>query len=469
MFKIVIFVIIFMFLASNTAFAGIQEGGGGSGGDSGGSSTPAVSSSGGGGGSRQTSIENLLKTLQDAKNKKNPKFDELAKLLYVPPFITKGYDKNLSLGLAVNGNGTLTRNEKFVISATVENPNPIEVRRVLYLDLYMVGPGDGSFRKMNSVPIMITNNEYDIVRGRNLSTRTFPELTTFNNLKTTGHVVLKLNVGDGQYIWSSENLTLNIINRPPILENLTLQAPEKPKFNDPIIYTANVTDLDEDLVNVTLHILDDQNRERKNETRFILPGDIAKFVASENGFFDKADSGKNFTYYYSFSDGIVVNNTTVQMGPSLRKSASIWVGKAVVSPEDKNQYWWQRYNFSVEMKNQDPEAIAVRISLLTNTKSHPWKTITEAKTVTLTQEPQVIYFNVQPFDVMDANQAFSFGFKYSETDQHNLDHIEVVWKEPINAKLLRYEFVSGLGLGNILALLLISLLVSIIVERRFYR
>jgi hypothetical protein len=194
------------------------------------------------------------------------------------------------------------------------------------------------------------------------------------------------------------------------------------------------------------------------------------FAANKYGFFDKSDSGKNFSYYYTFSDGISINNTTIMSGPNLRKSATIWVGKLNVDPEDGNQYWWQSYNFSLEMKNQDPGEAGVTVWLFTNTKSHPWKIATESKVVTLSQEPKMVYFNVkQPFDVMDANQTFGFRFKYSETDQRQQDHIDMIWGKPINAKLVRYDFVSGLGLGNIFALLLLALLISILVERRFYR
>jgi hypothetical protein len=435
-------------------------------------STPSVSSGGGGGGgSRQIDIDRLIKTVQDGKKNKPQKFDELAKLLSVKPFVTEDYNRNITFGFSVTGNGTLTRNDKFIVSATVYNPNPIEVRRVIYMNLEVMEPGEKAFRKVNSAPLMITNNEYDVNdEGMNISTRTFPELTSFSHLKTVGKAILRLQVSDGQYSWTVENNTQNVVNRPPTLENLTLQTPERPRFNDPIIYIANVTDLDGDLVNVTLHILDDQEKEIKNETQVTMPGKSVNFAANQYGFFNKEESGRNFSYYYIFSDGITINNTTVLKGPSLRKSASIWVGKPNVDPEENNQYWWQSYNFTLEMKNQDPGEAAVTVWLLTDTESHPWKMTSESQVVTLTQEPKMVYFNVkQPFDVLDANQTFGFRFKYTETDQHQQDHIDVTWGKPINAKLVRYHFISGLCLGNIIILLLMALMVSIFVERRFYR
>jgi len=432
---------------------------------------PSVSSSGGGSRS-QMDFDKIFKALQEGKQKKPQKFEDLKKLLYIEPFVTKDYDKNFTLGLTVIANDSetrnVTRNEEFSVWATLGNPNPIEIRRVMYVDLFLLEPGEKAFRKVNSVPAMIMNNEYENKDGKNYSYRRFPELASFSKIKTIGPAILKIEASDGESSWESNNYTLGIINRPSALENLTLVAPELPKYNDPIIYSANVTDLDEDLVNVTLHILDAQQRELTNETQLAMPGKTVSFIANQYGFFDREDSGKNFSYYYTFGDGIAFNNTSIQDGPNLRKSVSIWVGKPVVVPEDENQYWWQSYNFSLEMKNQDPGEASVTTSLFTDTKSHPWKAA-GSQVVALTQEPQTVYFNVKPFDVMDANQTFGFRFAYSETDQQGTNHIDAQNSYPINPKLVRYDFVSAMGLANVLAIIILAMLVSIFMERRFYR
>ena len=75
------------------------------------------------------------------------------------------------------------------------------------------------------------------------------------------------------------------------------------RYNDPIEYKANIADADGDLLNVTLHILDENGVELKNETLNMKPGPVS-FKANEYGFFKEADAGKNFTYYYSYDDGI---------------------------------------------------------------------------------------------------------------------------------------------------------------------
>lgn len=430
------------------------------------SSTPTVST-GGGGGSRQIDLDRILKAVQDGKKQKPKKFEELQKLLYIEPFSTEEYSTDFLLGLGISGNETLNRNDKFVVSATVVNPNPIEIRRALYLYLEALEPGDKSFKRVNPVPQIIQINEYSIdENGQNVSVRAFPDLTSFSNLKTVGPVVLRLQVSDGQYNWPSNNLTLNVTNRPPRLENLTIVAQPSPRYNDAILYTANVTDLDDDPVNVTLHVIDDHGMERGNETQIVSGDGQAKFLGTE--FFSKSDAGKNFTYYYTFGDGIISNKTSMQSGPNLRKSVTIHVQNPWVTPEDQNQYWWQNYNFTLDMKNQEPGEAKVQVTLFTDTPAHPWRAIA-SKEVILTEEPQVVYFYIQPFDVMDANQTFRFKFVYSEYDQNEQDHIIKDWDKALNAKLIKYETASLPGVGNALALFALALLMSIIFERRFYR
>lgn len=426
--------------------------------------SPAPGSSGGG--HRQIDFDKILTALQEGKKVKPQKFEELQKLLYIEPFSTIPYNTDLSLGLSISGNKTLTRNDNFAVFATIVNPNPIEIRRALYLYLESLEPGNNSFKRVNPIAQIIQVNEYQEVQGKNITTRAFPDLTSFGHLTTTGPVVLRLQVSDGQYNWHSENLTLNVTNQPPILDNISIVAPPTPRYNDAILYMANVTDPDRDTVNVTIHILDDRSVERKNATQVIVGKGQVSFLGNE--FFGKSDSGKNFTYYYTFGDGIEANETARQSGPNIRKSVSINVEKPWVTPEDQNQYWWQNYNFSLDMKNQEPGEAKVQVTLFTDTVAHPWK-IAASKEVTLTEEPQVIYFNVRPFDVMDTNQTFRYKFKYSETDQHQNDFIQVDWDKALNAKLLKYETASLPGVGSVLAILLFALALAIFMERRFYR
>jgi hypothetical protein len=137
-------------------------------------------------------------------------------------------------------------------------------------------------------------------------------------------------------------------------------------------------------------------------------------------------------------------------------------------PEDENQYWWQSYNFSADMKNQEQGNVKVLVTLFTDTPAHPWKAVASQE-VTLTTEPRPVFFAVKPFDVLDANQTFKFKFTYSEYDQHQRDFIEAAGARNIGAKLIKYEIASPLGLANLFVILLASLLAGMLIERRFYR
>lgn len=429
--------------------------------------SPSTDSSGGGSSHRQIDFDKILKAVQEGKQKKPDKFEELKKLLYIEPFSTVPYSTDLSLDLDTSGNKTITRNDKFTVTATVVNPNPIEIRRALYIHLEALLPGDNSFKIMNPVAQIIQINEYEESgNGKNVTARAFPDLTSFSHLKEVGPAVLRLSVSDGQYNWHSQNLTLNVTNQPPRLENFSIWPKSNPRYNDAILYFTNVTDPDGDEVNVTLHVIDDHSMERGNITQIVAGEGQASFLGNE--FFSKSDAGKNFTYYYTFGDGIALNATPMNNGPDLRKSVSIHVEKPWVTPEDENQYWWQNYNFTLGMKNQDPEEAKVQVTLFTDTSAHPWRAVA-SKEVTLTKDPQVVYFSIQPFDVLDANQSFRFKFAYSEYDQNQQDQIMKEWEKAVNAKLVRYETVSWLGIGNILAIFLIAFLISILVERGFYR
>ena len=77
------------------------------------------------GGNKQIDFDKILKALQEGKEKKPEKFEELQTLININDINTAEYNKVPSLGLGITGNKTLTRNDEFVISAKVVNPNPI--------------------------------------------------------------------------------------------------------------------------------------------------------------------------------------------------------------------------------------------------------------------------------------------------------------------------------------------------------
>jgi thiol:disulfide interchange protein len=89
--------------------------------------------------------------------------------------------------------------------------------------------------------------------------------------------------------------------------------------------------------------------------------------------------------------------------------------------------------------------------------------------VVLSGNPKAVYFLVKPFDVLDANQSFRYKFEYSEYDQNQRDHIEQDAQAPLSAKLVRYDTISALSLGNVAAILLLAFVLGLLLERRFYR
>ena len=375
------------------------------------------------------------------------------------------------------GNTSLNRSDKLNIDAYVINNNPIEIRRALYLTFEEQDPGSKSFKQVNPSPQIIQTNEYR--EKFNDTTRTLPDLTSFQGLKSVGLVKLRIKVTDGQYDWYSSNtsniapplfgdLMLTVKNNPPTLENISLIGPNPTRYNDPLDYVAKADDPNGDIVNVTLHVLDEKGVERKNVSQEVKAGDQVLFKTSQYGFFGEGDAGKNFTYYYTYGDGINITNTSIFDGPHLKTSPKIWVENPKVEAEDQNSYWWQKYTFSLDMSNQNPGESNVSVSLYTNTPAHPWKKY-ETKQMHLTNEPQTVRFDAWPFDVSDANQSFSYRFSFSADEQQGKDFIERASKDVINAKLVKYELISGTGLINLILIILMSFIGGIFIERWFYR
>ena len=220
-------------------------------------------------------------------------------------------------------------------------------------------------------------------------------------------------------------------------------------------------------MNVTLHVLDEKGKERKNVSQEVKAGDRIVFKASQNGFFGEGDAGKNFTYYYTYGDGINITNTSIFDGPHLRTSPKLWVENPRMVPEDENYYWWQKYNFGVDIANQNPEEYNVTVTLYVDTPSHPWLKV-ETKTVKVSKAPQTVSFETSPFDVSDTNQSFSYKFKFSEYDQHGNDLIEASGAR-INPKVVPYAIYNWVMLFNLASMLILIVIGSLLIERKLKR
>ncbi|MCX8207109.1 MAG: hypothetical protein N3G75_04670 [Methanothrix sp.] len=436
------------------------------------SPAPPTPSEGGGGGSshRQTDMEKIIKALEQGK-KQNPKrFEYLQTLLwkeYTPP----GEYKLPAVLIYYTGNTTVRRSDPLEIQAYVTNENALEIRRPIYMDLEMAEPGE-DFRKVSSTQIVQTN-EYFSSDGVNYTYRSFPEITDLQRLNEVGKVRFRIKYTDSLYKMYSSNwsisspqlfsvLVLDVINNPPQVNYTNVTY--KPRYSDPIEYVADIMDPDGDTLNVTLHILNEDNStERMNVTQELRGSGTVRFRNSEYGFFGKDDAGKTFRYYYTVGDGINVTSTDIALGPEIRPTPKLLVESPRMIAEDQNYYWWSRYNFSIDVKSQDENSFPLTVYLYTSTQSSPWK-LRGSKTVTVTPEKQTVSFDTS-FDVSDCNQTFAYRFTYSEPDQNGRTSMDLRGDKPINPKIVRYSILSPVGIANVILTLVIFLSAGVIVER----
>jgi len=446
--------------------------------------TKTSNTGGGGSGSKQMTIDDLIKVVDKAKDdKNNKKYEQLRDLLYKEPS-SKGDNIQPVVYMYFDGNRTnITRTQPIKIMSYIKDTNPQDsMRRVLWLYLQEKKPG-GSYEQISDYPQIIGQSDYkwhNDVGNYNYTTVDWPEIVDFRDLKKVGEVRFMVNASDGRNRWNTKEegiiegktlfseLVLNIINTPPTLENISLITQNsQPRFKEPIKYIARVVDNESDPVTVTLHIKDINNTEKINATQSANFGEDVVFMAGNYGFFSKEDSGKNFTYYYTISDGINITNTSSFNGPNLRKSVTLNVDDPKLSAE-KNQYWWQDYNFSIVMRNQEAGTAKVRVSLETYTPAHQWKPAA-SNDWDISSEGTTVWYNVMPFRVEDANQSFRYRFVYDEIDQHSSNSRDGIGEGKINAKLVKYDIFSIPALVNWMALLCIAMIGAILVERRFYR
>jgi len=346
------------------------------------------------------------------------------------------------------------------------------------LDLYLEvkEPGSDKYERINSWPEKIQTNEYS--EKTNTTLRIWGMLPSFSYLKNVGEVRVRANVSDGVNKWSTASyselkppyyseLVFNVTNSLPAMSDFDVTPSGLVRYNDPIEYKANIADADGDLLNVTLHILDENGAEVKNETLNMLPGAIS-FKANEYGFFKEADAGKNFTYYYSYDDGInFISKDPADplIGPTIRKGPKLSVDKLSFSSSSENYYWWERYGFNLRAKNLNPEEYEVSFTLSTRTGNNEWNTV-ETKTFKVGPEPTEIHFNdTKPFQVTDAGQTFYYRVKYSEYDQSGKDAMEQTGTR-INAKIVPYSIYSLVMVMNLVPMLFLILLGCFFMERK---
>ncbi|MFZ3149952.1 MAG: hypothetical protein WA137_13070 [Methanothrix sp.] len=464
---ICILVIVALLLSVQNVIGPATKSAGSSGGSGGG---------GGGGGSKQVTIDSLLKTIKDGEKNKPAKFEELRTLLWKDPITSEEYQMPTVLMYYKGNNTTVSRTQPLEIITVATNNNPLEMRRMLDLYLEVKGPGSDKYERINSWPEKIQTNEYN--EKTNTTLRIWGMLPSFAYLKNVGEVKVRANISDGVNKWSTagytglkppyySQLVFNVTDSLPVMSSFNVTPSGLVRYNDPIEYKADIADADGDLLNVTLHILDENGVELKNETLNMLPGAVS-FKANEYGFFKEADAGKNFTYYYSYDDGIdFVSKDPADplKGPNIRKGPKLSVDKLRFSSSSENYYWWEKYGFNLRVKNLNPEEYDVSFTLSTKTDNNEWNTV-ETKTVKIGPDPVEVNFNdTKPFQVTDAGQTFSYRVKYSEYDQSGKDAMEQTGTR-INAKIVPYSIYSPVMFLNLAPMLFLILLGSFFAERK---
>ena len=281
---------------------------------------------------------------------------------------------------------------------------------------------------------------------------------------------------------------MKVYNVPPQINNSTMEvSPNPARWDDFIQYTASLEDDhtstplvssadkgQQNINQVTLHILLNDT-EINNITKPFLVGDPIIFSTKDKGIFDESDAGKNFSYRYSCTDGVIGGeNTTwseVMSGPVLRPISKIRVSNPMIRPESDNYYWWQKYTFGLGMKSQNNEGDTVTVTLYTDTPSSPKKPVSsQSEHISGSNYTDILFEDIEPFNVADRNQPFHYYFTYTSPDQYG--KYESTWfdgPKQINSKLISYELASIQAVGNLLAIVIVAILAGIFVERRFYR
>jgi hypothetical protein len=501
-----VFLAVFLLLLPMTAQGGIDLGGGGGESDGGDSSDGG----GGGGGSKKLTVDAFKRYLEDWQERQPDKYEEIRDLLYKEPYTTENYvSPSVWVYYEPKNNKTVYRSDEIEIGAYVQNENPIEIRRALYLYLEVKGPKDEAFKPAKAERQIIQVNEYS---ENNNSIRIFPDISSLGYMKDEGEVQFRIGISDGTKRdggWYTTDmpdypksgyygvLDLYVYNNPPAINNSTMRvSPDPVMWNDLVTYKADLTDRDLDEVNVTLYIyrnesINDSTTSNHANNNVSAQNDEAIFCTSKffpanekertvtfsiqgSDVFDKdKDPGKNFTYKISSNDSINSTWSLMARGPQLKEISGITVEPGLLECEDNNYFWWNKYTFTIKVRSLTPYEKMVTVGMFTKTaEDKEAKQPCEPMTLQVTKDNDTIFRfrDVRPFDVTDADQSFSYYFTYDVPDQHGDEITEITeGSKSINPKVMRYPMLSLVTLSNLALIFLISLIGGILMEQKLFR
>lgn len=431
-------------------------------------------------------IDKIIDAIESAQVQNPDKYEEFQSLLqpvspqtkYIRPTVLMYYNHTAD---NYTKDFTVSRNQHLDIGTVVTNNNELDLRRTISLYLEVMDPGCNVYRQFNSWPQKIQPDGYS--EKSNTTIQTWDIFPSFSYLNRTGESRIRASVSDGvkrTNPWTTESysnatppyyttLIFNVTNVPPTMSNITLSPSRPVVYNDPLEYKANIEDADGDSLNVILHILDEQHNELDPPRNKSLPAkskDLISVKASENGLFSKEDVGKNFTYFYSFDDGINCSRTDFQDGPHIRKGPELYIEDLKHRAQSESYYWWQWYTFSVKAKNLNSEEDNVTFVLWTKTGDDNWIVRDVLPPQIIGPNPKAILFDkIHPFGAADANQTFSYRITYDEYDQNTKKSIEATGPR-LNAKVVKYSILDWIVLANLLPILFLVVVGSMLIERK---
>ena len=447
--------------------------------------------------SYRLTIEKIFTAVQDGKTQRPTVYKDLKTLLYIEALKPKNYIPPSVWVYDDNKYRNVSREDPINIRAFVRNDNTLEARRTIILTLEVKEPGEKDFKPFSAEPQKIFMKEYS--EQYNTSKRTFPELTSFRYLKKVGNVAIRVKAEDGlaEYYSSNSNyaeykgyyrrpeLVFNVNNVPPQINNSSMIVSPNPSAFDSLIEfkgsfndSQNYSSLGSDLgsVEVTLHLLQG-DQEVNNITKKVLPSDGFLFNTKDKNLFNKTDSGKNFSYYYTLNDGILggKNTTATEVkndGVGIKPNPEITVEEFFSRLEGTNEsYWWQGYSFGLKAKSQNPGGSKVKVDLYAGTSIEDMHHISDKEVeLSSTNYTDISFEEVHPFDVDDRDKVYQYYFTYDQPDENGDKRSPLMYGVRIDNKLLQYRIYSWeMLLGNIFPILLLTLLGGFIVERMFIR
>ena len=233
---------------------------------------------------------------------------------------------------------------------------------------------------------------------------------------------------DGYNDYCKEGQAPNITNSPPTLTNPDVN-PEEGRYEDEFKYKVKVMDEDSEGVNVTLHILNPEDEEIYNETKYATEdeakrGEIIDWTYTE---FTEAASKKTFKYYFNATDGIDSAATKKHKGPKIKFVPPVRLKKSY-EPYPNSSNWRDEFTYKARIYNPTDNEVKVTLEVYIPSEDDWIKKYDE--TIGPNNELDLIWL-VRPFSVKDFDKIgkYRFTVKGESLEEEGTKKIEFVGPE----------------------------------------